>query len=102
MSFRSRLLLFFMIIVIVPMVAVALVLFSITSDSENGKADAAIAQGMRTASSIYGTDRQQARPELSALMRDPGLASALQTGQPAAVERRLRALTQRHPGIVAA
>ena len=32
MSFRSRLLLFFMIIVIVPMVAVALVLFSITAD----------------------------------------------------------------------
>ena len=31
MSFRSRLLLFFMIIVIVPMIAVALVLFSITA-----------------------------------------------------------------------
>ena len=46
MSFRSRLLLFFMIIVIVPMIAVALVLFSITADSETGKADAAIAQGL--------------------------------------------------------
>jgi len=45
-SFRSRLLLFFMIIVIVPMVAVALVLFSITADSETGKADAQIAQGL--------------------------------------------------------
>jgi diguanylate cyclase (GGDEF)-like protein len=38
MSFRSRLLLFFMIIVIVPMIAVALVLFSITADSETGTA----------------------------------------------------------------
>src|SRR5437764_14792929 len=70
MSFRGRLLLFFMIIVIVPMVAVALVLFSITSDSENGKADAAIAQGMRTASSIYETDRDKARPDVAALPRD--------------------------------
>ena len=63
MSFRRRLLLFFVIIVVVPMLAVALVLFNITADSENGKADSAIAQGLRSAGSIYESDRQSARGE---------------------------------------
>src|SRR5437763_1460205 len=102
MSFRGRLLLFFMIIVIVPMVAVALVLFDITSDSENGKADAAIAQGMRTASAIYETDRQRARPELSAVATDGALAGALERGSATAVQTRLRQLIGAHPSIRAA
>ena len=42
MSFRARLLVFFTIIVVIPMIAVALVLFSLTKDSETGKADAQI------------------------------------------------------------
>ncbi|MEA2437328.1 MAG: hypothetical protein QOF65_1884, partial [Thermoleophilaceae bacterium] len=77
MSFRSRLFLFFMIIVIVPMIAVALVLFSITADSETGKADAAIAQGLRAAFAVYDADRAKARPELEKVARDPELAAAL-------------------------
>ena len=48
MSFRGRLWLFFALIVIVPMIALAIVLFSLTASSETGKADAAVAQGMRT------------------------------------------------------
>ena len=36
MSFRGRLLVFFTIIVVIPMIAVALVLFSLTEDSEHG------------------------------------------------------------------
>src|SRR3954452_19061482 len=79
-SFRSRLLLFFMIIVIVPMVAVALVLFSITADSETGKADAQIAQGLRAAFAIYDSDRSEARPQLARVARDSGLTQALAGG----------------------
>ena len=48
MSFRGRLFIFFTIIVIVPMAAVAVVLFKITSDSETGKSDSRIAQGLTT------------------------------------------------------
>src|SRR6266480_2583231 len=59
MSFRSRLLLFFTIIVVIPMVAVALVLFSLTADSETGKADAEIAQGMRAAFAMYGLGKRR-------------------------------------------
>src|SRR5689334_18749589 len=84
MSFRTRLLLFFTIIVVVPMGAVALVLFSITSQSELGKADARIAEGMRVASSIYRDDRGRALPELRRIARDPALRRALGTSGPAA------------------
>jgi diguanylate cyclase (GGDEF)-like protein len=79
-----------MIIVIVPMVAVALVLFSITADSETGKADAQIAQGLRTAFALYDADREAARPQLDRIARDPALAAALSRGDRAAIMRALR------------
>src|SRR4051812_20186968 len=97
MSFRSRLLLFFMIIVIVPMIAVALVLFSITADSETGKADAAIAQGLRAAFAVYDGDRAAASDELETVARDPALAQALAKRDPAAAKARLTALQKTVP-----
>jgi diguanylate cyclase (GGDEF)-like protein len=97
MSFRSRLLLFFMIIVIVPMIAVALVLFSITADSETGKADAAIAQGMRAAFAVYDGDRAEAGNELEKVARDPRLADALTRGDVNAVRSRLQVLARAVP-----
>src|SRR4051812_17509677 len=89
-SFRSRLLLFFMIIVIVPMVAVALVLFSITADSETGKADAQIAQGLRAAFAIYDRDRAAARAKAQRVAGDPKLAAALMQRDTAAVAKALQ------------
>jgi diguanylate cyclase (GGDEF)-like protein len=97
LSFRSRLLLFFMIIVIVPMIAVALVLFSITADSETGKADAAIAQGLRASFAVYDADRNEARDELSTVARDPRLAAALQRHDAGAVRARLQQLAREVP-----
>src|SRR3954465_8914765 len=97
MSFRSRLLLFFMIIVIVPMIAVALVLFSITADSETGKADAAIAQGLTAAFAIYDGDRADARDELAKVARDPALAGALSRHDATAVRERLTVLARSVP-----
>ena len=91
MSFRSRLLLFFVIIVVVPMIAVALVLFSITADSETGKADAAIAEGMRTAFAVYDNDRANARPQLRAAATDTQLADTLSRRDAAGATARLRA-----------
>src|SRR3954462_9452171 len=97
MSFRSRLLLFFMIIVIVPMIAVALVLFSITADSETGKADAAIAQGLRASFAVYDGDRAKARPALEFVARDPLLAAAIAKRDTAAATARLKTLQRAHP-----
>src|SRR3954470_7488320 len=99
MSFRSRLLLFFMIIVIVPMIAVALVLFSITADSETGKADAAIAQGLRAAFAVYDGDRARARPALEKVARDPILAAALAHRDSGAAMKRLTTLARGLPGV---
>ena len=97
---QHEMLLFFMIIVIVPMVAVALVLFSITADSETGKADAQIAQGLRAAFAIYDSDRGSARAELARVVRDPRLASALARGDRGAVAARAHALQRQVPGAL--
>jgi diguanylate cyclase (GGDEF)-like protein len=99
LSFRSRLLLFFMIIVIVPMVAVALVLFSITADSETGKADASLAQGLRAALAVYDADRKDARHQLSRVASDPQLGRALEADDRAAARRRARRLLGENPAL---
>jgi diguanylate cyclase (GGDEF)-like protein len=77
MSFRTRLLLFFAIIVVVPMAAVALVLFSITSQSEIGKADARIAEGLRVAFAVYRQDQAQADLTLRRIASRPDFQRAL-------------------------
>jgi diguanylate cyclase (GGDEF)-like protein len=103
MSFRARLFLFFVIIVVVPMIAVALVLFSLTKDSETGKADAQIAQGLRVAFAAYSDGRAEARAALGRIARDPTLDGALEARQPGAVRARLTLLARRyHVAAVAA
>jgi diguanylate cyclase (GGDEF)-like protein len=94
MSFRSRLLLFFTIIVIVPMAAVALVLFSITSQSEIGKADARIAEGLRVAFAVYRQDRAAAAGQLHRIAKRPELQRALHAGSPAAAQAALAKLVK--------
>jgi diguanylate cyclase (GGDEF)-like protein len=99
MSFRSRLSLFFTIIVVVPMVAVALVLFSIMADSETGKTDAEIAQGLRAAFAVYDADRTTAHDSLHSLAGDPTLGRALATGDRAALRARAADLAGTTPGV---
>ena len=100
MSFRRRLLLFFTIIVVIPMLAVALVLFSITEDSETGKADAEIAQGLRSAFFLYDASRDDAREFLDDVGGDAALAEALTDRDAPAIRSRLEALRGEHAGIV--
>src|SRR3954464_3788318 len=100
MSFRGRLSLFFTIIVVIPMIAVALVLFSLTADSETGKADAEIAQDMRAAFAIYDQDRDRARPALDAVAGDAALGRALaQPARAARIRHELRILLRAHPAV---
>ena len=100
MSFRSRLLLFFTIIVVIPMIAVALVLFSLTADSETGKADAEIAQGMRAAFAIYDADRDRAKKPLQAIAGDAKLGTALaHPNKRQALQSRLAALARLNKGV---
>ena len=92
MSFRGRLRLFFTIIVIVPMIAVALVLFALTAQSENGKADAGIATGLRVAFGLYRQGSDKAEPALRRVEEDVALRAALVDGRKGAVRRRMREL----------
>ena len=89
MSFRGRLWLFFGLIVIVPMIALAVVLFSLTENSETGKADAGIAQGSRTAFAVHEAAARQTADEARAVAADPQLRQALADGRIADARARI-------------
>jgi diguanylate cyclase (GGDEF)-like protein len=79
-SFRARLRLFFVLLVIVPMIALAVVLFTLTARSETGKADAGISAGARTAFGVYEEAARQAEPALREVADDRRLRVALASG----------------------
>jgi diguanylate cyclase (GGDEF)-like protein len=95
MSFRGRLRLFFALIVIVPMVALGIVLFVLTGQSETGKADAGIAAGTRAAVGVYREEVGRARESLNRLADDRGLQRAIASGERGAAARRLEQLVGR-------
>ena len=101
MSFRGRLFIFFTIIVIVPMAAVAVVLFKITSDSETGKSDARIAQGLTTALAVYQADVDRAQGALTQVARDPEMSRALATQKQRPIRRRAQKILKARPDIAA-
>ena len=69
MSFRTRLTSFFILIVIVPMIAIGFLVFRLISQSEQGKADAR-ASGLATAAaSIYRRDSAAANVDAATLAR---------------------------------
>ena len=76
MSFRTRLISFFVLIVIVPMVAIGVLGFRLISDSEQGKADARAGGLATAAASVYETAMAQARSDAAAVARDPALQSS--------------------------
>ena len=92
MSFRARLLVFFTIIVVIPMIAVALVLFKLTEDSEHGKVDSRLAGGLHTTLSFYDAARADARAVAGRVASDNELLQALQAGDRAAAKSRLEQL----------
>src|SRR3954447_14965079 len=101
MSFRGRLFIFFTIIVIVPMAAVAVVLFKITSESETGKADSRIAQGLTTALAVYQADVDRAQTVLTQVARDPQMSRALARQKPSQIRRRARTIIKGRPDVAA-
>jgi diguanylate cyclase (GGDEF)-like protein len=92
MSFRSRLTLFFVLIVIVPMVSLTVVLFSLIADNENGKQDARVAARQAAAINLYKAGQEQADTRLVQVGHDPVLASALRADDAAAARTRAQGL----------
>jgi diguanylate cyclase (GGDEF)-like protein len=89
MSFRSRLTLFFVAIVIVPMASMAIVLFRLLSDNEHGKGDARIAARQEAAIHLYEDARRNStRVARGIAGTDAPLAAALRAGDKARIQRR--------------
>jgi diguanylate cyclase (GGDEF)-like protein len=97
-SFRGRLRLFFVLLVIVPMIALAVVLFTLTGRSETGKADAGISAGTSTAFGVYEEAARRASPALREVASDRRLRAALAAGS--GVEAALERLVGGSRGIV--
>ncbi len=92
MSFRNRLTLFFVLIVVVPMVAVAFVLFRLIADNESGKADARLAATKGSAINLYREDYTRANQAARRIGADVALAQALRTNDRQALQARLDVL----------
>lgn len=73
-------LLFFVIIVVIPMIAVALVLARLTEGSEVGRADSELAEALEVAIGMYDEARSEAVDDLAVAQRDPGLRAAFEAG----------------------
>src|SRR3954452_12315421 len=99
MSFRGRLFIFFTIIVIVPMAAVAVVLFKITSESETGKADSRIAQGLTNALAVYQADVDRAQGTLTQGAAAPRMSRALARQKERPIRLRARQILKARPDI---
>src|SRR5690242_10692369 len=94
-SFRNRLRLFFVVIVIIPMVAVALVLFQLVSRSEQGQVDAQLSEAQRVAQNLYRESANEANDAGRAIASDDKLGRAIAGNNSAAIQARLDAAARR-------
>ena len=92
LSFRRRLSLFFIIIVIVPMMAVAVVLFRLVTDSLRGQSDARLASAETTAAAVFKDAQDEASAAGRRIAQDPELAEAIATDDRERVQDELEIL----------
>jgi diguanylate cyclase (GGDEF)-like protein len=95
MSFRNRLRLFFLAIVLLPMIAVGAVLFIILGGTENGKADAGAAARTDVARQIYNDVRAEGTREARRIATDVPFATALRRNDVEALQTRASDLLAR-------
>jgi diguanylate cyclase (GGDEF)-like protein len=94
-SFRNRLTFFFILLVILPVLAVASVGILIVRDSEEGKNDQRLQQAYQAADGLYGDARARAETVASTVTTDDELAVAVRDGDRAKLQRRLEELAKR-------
>jgi diguanylate cyclase (GGDEF)-like protein len=93
-SFRGRLRLFFAVIVVVPMIAVAVVLFQLLGANDTGKVNSKLAEAQVAAGGLFNDGRAEAARAVPAAERDVGLATALHDRNSAAVRAQLEQLAR--------
>jgi diguanylate cyclase (GGDEF)-like protein len=94
MSFRTRLTWFFIVIVIVPMIAVAVVLFRLVADSERGKSDARLSQAQTAASAVFSDAQSRAAGAGRGIAQAPELAAAIESADKTRVAAELNVLAK--------
>jgi diguanylate cyclase (GGDEF)-like protein len=94
-SFRNRLTFFFILLVILPVLAVASVGILIVRDSEEGKNDAALGQALLAARGLYSDARDRAQRVAETVETDDRLAVAVRDDDRPAQQRRLEELAER-------
>jgi diguanylate cyclase (GGDEF)-like protein len=94
-SFRNRLTFFFILLVIVPVLAVASVGILIVRNSEEGKNDAALGQAQLAAGELYRESRERAQVVAQTVSTDDALAIAVRDNDRAGQQKRLEDLAKR-------
>ncbi|MDO8186478.1 diguanylate cyclase [Conexibacter sp. JD483] len=94
MSFRTRLAVFFVLLVVVPMVALGVVVARLVTDSEKGKADARAGAHVTSALAVYERASEQGGLHARRLGADPVLSDAIREGDRQLARTRLRTLTR--------
>ncbi|WP_051323694.1 GGDEF domain-containing protein [Candidatus Solirubrobacter pratensis] len=93
-SFRGRLRLFFAVIVVVPMIAVAVVLFQLLGANDTGKVNSKLAEAQVAAGGLFNDARADAGRAVPVAEQDVGLATALHDHDTAAVRAQLAQLAR--------
>ena len=94
MSFRRRLALFFLLIVVIPMIAIAILVTEVADDSASGKTDAALAEDLELGQSRFESLQSEAGDVAEKIAKDPAVRDALATGDPEAAAARIEALAE--------
>jgi diguanylate cyclase (GGDEF)-like protein len=95
LSFRGRLRLFFAVIVVVPMIAVAIVLFQLLGASDTGKVNSKLGEAQVAAGGLFDEARREARAAVPAAESDVRLATALRDRDSAGIRRALQDFARR-------
>jgi diguanylate cyclase (GGDEF)-like protein len=85
-SFRGRLILFFVLIVALPMVAVAVLVSDVTDSSATGKTDAALNADLDVATGLYNELVDGSASAAKQIAADPSFQSALTNGDSGAIQ----------------
>jgi diguanylate cyclase (GGDEF)-like protein len=92
LSFRTRLTLFFLLLVVLPAIALALVGIALERNDQERRIDARLGQAEQAAESLYGRSMRRADLAAQDLADDTALANAIQTRDPAALRQRAVAI----------
>jgi diguanylate cyclase (GGDEF)-like protein len=93
MSFRRRLTLTVLLIVVVPVIAIVIFFVPLSSESRTGKADARLAGALAPTLSQYQADLASARHDARLVANDPQLGAEIPSGPSPRLDRRVRQLS---------